>query len=288
MTHLPAEPLRLAAVQAAAVPADVAANVRTAASLTVRAASEGARVVAFPELHLSAYDLPALQRDPNRCPVPADPNGCVVDRRLDPLVEIAAEHGVVVLVGAAVRHPDGTLTNSLLAVDSAGAAAAYDKQHLWQDDEARLFRAGDRGRVLTVADWRFGLGICYDTSFPEHARTAALAGAHVYLCASAFATGCEYRAAIYLAARALENTVYGVFVNPVAGPPHRPCSGGTAVYAPDGTTTGRVPVDREEVLLVDLVPTEIARVRSFLRMLAEVGTERASKRPPTRRRGLPE
>jgi predicted amidohydrolase len=225
-------------------------------------------VVVFPELALCGYDLPALAAY-ERLTVAADPSGTVSDPRLAPMADAAASGAAVVLAGAAVRRPDGALTNSVLSFGSTGVRVVYDKQHLWHDDEARLFRPGGRGATVTVDDWSFGLAICYDVSFPEHARAAALAGAHAYLCPSAFVAGREHRAAIYLAARALENTVYTVFVNPVGGPPDRPCAGTTAVYGPDGTTTGTT-TQAETVLLVDLDPAELQRVRGFLRMLAEV------------------
>ncbi|MFJ1749073.1 carbon-nitrogen hydrolase family protein [Streptomyces sp. NPDC088116] len=281
---LPTSPLRVAAAQAEAVPGDVAGNARRAAALTVRAAEQGARVVVFPELHLCAYDLALLAAVPDRCEVPADAHGRVADARLDPLAEAASDHGVTVLTGAAVRRHDGALTNSVVtfgpgAETNNTAAVAYDKQHLWHADERGLFAPGARGTqgsrasVLPVDGWKLGLGICYDISFPEHGRAAALAGAHVYVCPSAFAAGNEHRAAVYLAARALENTVYALFANPVGGPPHRPCSGGTALHGPDGRTLGRAETTREELLLADLDPGDIAEVRGFLHMLQECRTD---------------
>jgi predicted amidohydrolase len=265
---LPMEPLRLAAVQATPEPGDLTANVRRAADSTARAVRGGARVVVFPELALCGYDLPALAAC-ERLTVAADPSGTLSDPRLAPMVDAATSGAAVVLAGAAVRHPDGALTNSVLSFGSAGVRVVYDKQHLWHDDEPMLFRRGDRGATVTVDDWSFGLAICYDMSFPEHARAAALSGAHAYLCPSAFVAGREHRAAIYLAARALENTMYTVFVNPFGGPPDRPCAGGTTVYGADGTTTGTTTLG-EAILLVDLDPAELRRVRGFLRMLAEM------------------
>ncbi|MGI3224318.1 carbon-nitrogen hydrolase family protein [Streptomyces sp. GTA36] len=263
-------------MQAEAVPGDLAGNARRAATSAVRAADQGARVVMFPELHLCGYDLATLIGAPDKSEVPADASGSVMDHRLDPLAEAAADHMVTVLVGAAVRRKDGTLTNSVLAVHPTGATTvAYDKQHLWHDDESRVFTPGNRTAILAIDDWRVGLGICYDLSFPEHARAAALAGAHAYLCPGAFAAGTEQRSAVYLAARALENTIYSAFANPVGGPDHRRCDGGTAVYGPDGSTICRAEPG-QTTLHVELDPKEIARVRVFLRMLTECRTTTAS------------
>ncbi|MFE6411394.1 carbon-nitrogen hydrolase family protein [Streptomyces sp. NPDC057837] len=269
-TDLPSAPLRLAVVQAEATPGDVAHNARRAAGLAAGAAGLGARVVVLPELHLCGYDLPSLAAAPADCEVAADESGTVTDGRLEPLAETAARTGTLILTGAAVRRPDGRLANSVVAVEPSGAlSAVYDKQHLWHADEARLFTAGERGAALEADGWRLGLAVCYDMSFPEHARAAALSGAHAYLCLGAFASGNEHRACVYLAARALENTVYSVFANPVGGPAARPTRGGSVVYAPDGTLLAGAGTDEERTIVADLDPRRMAEVRGFLRMLDE-------------------
>ncbi|MGW1563180.1 carbon-nitrogen hydrolase family protein [Streptomyces sp. NPDC002144] len=268
--ELPPAPLRLAVVQTAATPGAVADNARRAAGLAADATARGARVVILPELHLCAYDLPTLAAAPADCEVAADESGAITDRRLMPLAEVAARTGTLVLTGAAIRRPDGRLTNSVVAAEPSGAVSAvYDKQHLWHADEARLFTAGEAGAALEADGWRLGLSICYDMSFPEHARAAALSGAHAYLCLGAFASGNEHRAAVYLAARALENTIFSLFANPVGGPAARPTRGGSLVYAPDGTLAAEAGTDNEAMILADLDPTRMAEVRSFLHMLDE-------------------
>jgi predicted amidohydrolase len=264
VTGLPTQPLRLAVAQARALPGDVAENARRAASLASHAARRDARVVLLPELHLCGYDLPGVPG----ATVNADDAGAVDDVRLLPLSDIAGEHDLTVLVGACVREPGGALTNALLVVDAAGTRRVYTKQHLWHD-EATVFARGSTGGQVTVDGWRLGLGICYDLSFPEHARAAALDGAHAYLVAGAFAAGSEHRAAVYLPARALENTMFTAFANPVGGPPDRPCAGGSGVWTPDGRTAGVV---RDRLLRYDLDPTGLRRVRGYLPMLAELAT----------------
>lgn len=268
-THSPV--LRLAVLQTEAVAGEVPRNARAGAELVRAAAREGARVAVLPELHLCAYDLDMLAAEPGRCEILADEAHRVVDARLDPLAEVAAGTGTLVLAGAAVRGADGLLRNSVLAVDPGGRITSlYDKQHLWQADEAALFTPGRRTAAVDVDGWRLGLAVCYDMSFPEHARRAALGGAHAYVCPSSYAAGSEHRAAVYLAARALENTVYSVFANPVGGPAHRPANGASAVFAPDGTRVGSSPGAAAETILADLDFAALARVRSFLHMLEEV------------------
>src|SRR5262245_14274832 len=101
------QPLTVAAVQAQPVPGDVAANALTAARLAREAADRGARLAVLPELFLPAYHPPSLRADPAGTAVTVD------DPRLEPLRDI----GIVVVVGAAVRHHDGRLTCSALVID---------------------------------------------------------------------------------------------------------------------------------------------------------------------------
>lgn len=269
MDEPPAGPLRVAAGQATPVPGDLAGNAGLAAGLVTRAAEGGARVVVLPELFLPAYHPPALRADPAGTDLAADATGAVADPRLAPLTAAARDGGAVVVVGAAVRHPDGRRTCSSLVVDRTGQVrVGYDKQHLW-GTEPELFSPGSRGGTLRVDGWRLGLGICYDGCFPEHARAAAAAGAHAYLCPSAYLTGSEHRRDLYYAARALDNTMYVIFANAVGGTAPWHFNGGAAVYDPEGRVLHRAPDTGTEVVWATLNPAELARVRGAHRMLAD-------------------
>ncbi|WP_069812712.1 carbon-nitrogen hydrolase family protein [Streptomyces sp. TP-A0874] len=269
--EVPSAPLPLAVLQTEAIPGDLLGNARRAAGMVSRAARRGARVAVLPELHLCGYDLPTLQADPEGCEITTEVAGAVTDPRLEPLVEEAVRSRTAVLVGAAVRRLDGALVNCLLAVEPPGTVSVvYEKRHLWHADESRIFTAGTGGDgLLEVGGWRLGLAICYDMSFAAHAGAAALSGAHAYLCPSAFVVGAERRAAVYMPARALENTVYSVYANAVGGPADRPAGGASAVYAPDGRLVGGAGTEGEEIVVSELDPERIAQVRGFLHMLAE-------------------
>jgi 5-aminopentanamidase len=266
-------PIRVAAVQAEAAPGDVPANVATAARLVGQAAASGATIVVLPELFLSAYHPPVLAAQP-ATDLAADDERAIADARLDPLRVAARDHRTVVIVGAPVRQIDGRRTCSLLVVDRSGAVtAAYDKQQLWGPDEQALFAAGEHGATLTIDDWRFGLGICYDGCFPEHGRAVALAGADGYLVPSGYVLGSEHRRDIYYAARALDNTMYVVFANSVAGPAPWTFNGGAAIYEPEGRALGRAPDTGEHIVVADLDPAHIAAVRAAHSMLSDRRTD---------------
>jgi predicted amidohydrolase len=267
---VPTAALTVAAVQANPTPGDVPGNAALAARLVRQAAGEGAALAVLPELLLPAYHPPALRADPGATDVAAGDGRRVTDGRLDPLRSAAEETGVVVVVGAAVRHASGRRTCSALVVDRAGTVtAAYDKQYLWGPEEKELFVPGDSGATLTVDGWRLGLGICYDGCFPEHARAAVDDGDHAYLAPSGYLDGSQHRRDVYYAARALDNTMYVVFANSVDGAPPWRFNGGAAVYDPQGRPLVRAGDAGEAVVVARLDPAELARVREAHTMLQD-------------------
>ncbi len=158
------EPLRIAVAQPPCISNDVAANAVTH-SAAVRAA--GARVVVFPELSLTGYELdaPAINLD---------------DRLLAPIVEACAETGALALLGAPVQGDGGREHIAMLAITGAGARVAYRK--LWLGaEEAKRFVPGSEPVVLEVGGWRLGLAICKDTGVPRHAADTAALGMEAYI-----------------------------------------------------------------------------------------------------------
>jgi predicted amidohydrolase len=227
---LPAEPLTVAAGQAACAPLDLVANAATAADLVRRAADRGAHLLVLPELFLTGYELPGITADPGRHTTGA------ADPRLDPLREACAAHRTALVVGAPTRAGDGTPRISALAFDRDGKpAATYDKQHATPTERAAGFAPGACGTTFVLDGWRLGLSICWDSSFPEHARAAALDGCHAYLNGSMFSPGFLAKANTFLfPARAMDNTSYTVVANHCA--PSGAYSGGghSAVWGPLG------------------------------------------------------
>lgn len=267
---LPDRMLRVAAVQAVAEPGDLAGNAATAARLVGRAAAEGCRVVVLPELFLPGYHPPTLDAEPTRCDVTADETGLVSDPRLDGLATAATGHGVSVLVGASVRAADDRRYLAALLVTADGAVRdVYHKRHLCGPEENALFVPGAQSATLEQDGWRFGLGICYDGCFPEHARSAARAGAHGCLYPAAYLVGSEHRRDLYYPARALDNTMFVVFADAVGGPAPWTFNGGSAVYDPEGRTLVRAPDTGEAVMVADLDPALLATTRAGHPMIAD-------------------
>ncbi|AYG80684.1 (R)-stereoselective amidase [Streptomyces hundungensis] len=260
---LPEAPLRVAAAQTRSVPGEVEANA-AAAARTVRAATaRGARVVVFPEKFLSGYEPELIRADPERCAVRPD------DSRLAPIIGACRDSGVTAVVGAAVRDGGG-LYVSALVLDATGFAGRYDKQNLFQQ-ERTLYRPGTAGATLQVGDWRLGLGVCYDSGFPEHARAAALDGCHAYVVGALFGEGNgHHESRIWFPARAFDNTMYAVLANHVGVTGGWRACGASAVWGPDGRPVAEGGPTDEELVLADLLPERLRAAREAEPMLRDL------------------
>ncbi|APZ34129.1 MULTISPECIES: carbon-nitrogen hydrolase family protein [Microbacterium] len=209
--------------------ADTAANLRTIADLTARAAARGAKVVLFPEY--ASYFVDPF--DPSLAAHAEDLDGPFAQT----LREIARRHGVVVVAGLVERGEGERVRNAVIAVDAEGLRAVSRKLHLYDAFGQRESDWVEPGEItdpqtFEVGGLRFALMTCYDLRFPEVARRLADAGAHVVLVAAEWVRGPlkEHHWRTLLRARAIENTLY------VAGADHPPPLGvgASVVVDPQG------------------------------------------------------
>ncbi|MFG2951905.1 carbon-nitrogen hydrolase family protein [Streptomyces adustus] len=261
---LPSRPIRIAAAQAQAVAGDVNANVATVAAMVHDAARAGARLVVFPEKFLSGYEPDLIQADPHRCAVqPGDP-------RLDPIADACRETGTVAVVGAAV-HDQGDLYVSALVIGADGEfVTRYDKQNLFKS-ERKIYREGAAGCTLQIDGWRLGLGICYDSGFPEHARAAALDGCHAYVVGALFSVGNGYHESrTWFPARALDNTCYAVLANHIGTTGGWDTCGSSAIWGPDGRLLAEAAVEAPQLITAELDSQALLAVRDSEPMLRDL------------------
>ncbi|MEV2237423.1 carbon-nitrogen hydrolase family protein [Micromonospora sp. NPDC049891] len=226
-------PLSIAVAQSRCTAYDVDANVAAHAAL-VRAAA--ARVVVFPELSLTGYELDAPPVDP-------------ADSRLAPLVAACAATGTLALVGAPVAGEH----IATLAVDGTGTRVAYRK--MWLGDvEARRFRPGPAPAVLDVDGWRLGLAICKDTGVVEHAARTCAAGVDVYA-ASIVDSAAEAHVPDQRASRISTTHRVVVAVASFAGATgggFAETAGRSAIWAPDGSVLARAGTAPDEFVQATL------------------------------------
>ncbi|MFF0296160.1 carbon-nitrogen hydrolase family protein [Kitasatospora sp. NPDC004614] len=211
-------PLAVAAVQPSWARADVLANAELHARAIVRAE---ARLVVFPELSLTGYDLgaPSLATD---------------DSRLRPIVEACRAAGAVALVGAPARDADGREYIATLAVTGESVTVAYRKMWL-HGAEFDRFTPGEKPTVLTVDGWRLGLAICYDAAVPQHAADTAALGIDAYVASTIYGPDSHSRRDSHMRERATTHATWVVLAT-AAGPSgtFAHTSGGSGIWTPNG------------------------------------------------------
>ncbi len=154
------------------------------------------------------------------------------------LCEKAAAKGVFLFGGSFVEEDGGAFYNTSVLIDRQGAIiGTYRKIHLfgYQSEEARLLTRGQTPTVVHTELGRFGLSTCYDLRFPELYRQMAVAGAEVFLVASAWPYPRLEPWLLLNRVRALENQVYLVSSNCTGSNRGKAFVGHSTVADPWGT-----------------------------------------------------
>ncbi len=267
--------LRVAAVQMNSRD-DKAANVETALALIDRAAADGARLVALPEVW--SYLGPESGNRVNAEPIP----GPTIDR----LADRARRHGVYLHAGSIleIEPGDPRLYNTTVVIDPDGdLVARYRKIHMFDIvldgvatyQESATISPGDDIVTVEVDGVPVGLAICYDVRFPELFRILALRGAEVIVLPAAFTmtTGKDHWE-VLIRARAIENGVFMVAPAQMGQhPPGHWTYGRSLIVDPWGTVLATAP-DAETVVSAVLDRSLLRRVRRQIPSLSNRQPER--------------
>ena len=131
-------------------------------------------LIVFPELCTTGYVCTREEFDAMTRTAAEDPSVC----RLSAL---AAQYGTVIVYGFSERDPDNpsVLYNAAAVIGKDGALqGTYRKVHPF-DTEKKWCEAGSEYPMFEADFGKFGVMICWDTAFPEVARTYALRGAQL-------------------------------------------------------------------------------------------------------------
>ena len=236
-------PLSVAAAQPACEANAVAANALAHAH-AVHAAT--ARVVVFPELSLTGYELDADPVSPG-------------DAALRPILDACARTGSIALVGAPVEEA-GRRSIAALRIDGVGAWVAYRKAHLGGEETAR-FSPGDGPAVLEVDGWRLGMAICKDTGVAGHTAATAALGVDVYVAGVVHLReelGEQDARGHRIAAACRSYVAFASFAGPTGGG-YEATAGTSTIWAPDGTVIARAGGRPGDIVRAVLEPAEPSR-----------------------------
>jgi NAD+ synthase (glutamine-hydrolysing) len=264
--------VRIALAQLNVVVGDLEGNVARIVAAIRDAARAAADVVVLPELAVTGYPPEDLLLRPG-----------FIRASREAVEEVArASTDVVALVGAPAFDRD--LANAAFVCAEGGIRGVYRKHFLPNYgvfDEHRYFAAGRELLMLELGDALVGPTICEDVWQPGPPATdLALAGATliVNLSASPFHVGKAEEREEMLVTRARDNTVYVAFCNLVGGQDELVFDGHSVVLDDEGEVVARARGFDEELLVVDVDPTEAIGRR--LRDVRRRELERSLPEPP--------
>lgn len=238
--------MKLALAQYAPVPLDVEANLRTSEQRVADAAQLGARLVVFPELWLTGYELERIATTPACWLGPEDP-------RLDGMRRVCREHAVTAILGgpwrAAGDAADGKPRLAAIIVHADGRLEPSSKQHL-HGREHDVFSAAPPAPAFDVAGWRVSIAICFDMSKPAHAMAAAAQHTDLYIGSALYTRGEERRCDLHFGARAMDHRMFSALANYAGATGAGASCGGSGVWRPNGETLCRAGDGETEALLM--------------------------------------
>ena len=247
--------VRAAAVQMDITLGDVDGNLRRVLGRLEEAASNGARLVVFPEAALSGYCFSSLHE--------ALPHTNAQDAIGD-FAMLCDDLGVTGVLGFLEgRSTSGDVdcdldrcSNSAYVVAPIGDGVTYGdvyrKTHLPVLGVDRFVEPGSELSVIDAAFGKLGILICYDIRFPEAARCLALEGADVIALPTNWPEGAESSPDFLTRARAWENRVFVVAANRVGVERGRRFIGRSQIVAPSGKILCEAGPDDETILYADL------------------------------------
>ncbi len=257
---------------------DKAYNLSIIRDLTKRAKSEGADVISFHELSISAY---THTKDLSLEEITTLAEEVPFGKSSKELVTIASEFNMPVLAGL-VEKESGKIYNTYICATKEGIVAKYRKLHPFI---SQYMSAGNEYCVFDLLGWKCGILICYDNNVIENVRATALLGAelifapHVTGCTPSSMPGRGYvedkfwqnrgndpaalraefdgpkgRAWLmrWLPARAYDNGVYYVFTNPIGYDGDQLKNGNSMIIDPHGEVLSEIKSFENEICLSKL------------------------------------
>jgi len=172
-THQSAEVVRIGVTQTPEYRNDTSGALAHLIDVAARAEAAGVSLLVFPEGYLQGYLLGKQE---------------IRDAALslsspefeDVLAQFPASGPVIVL--GMIEEEAGSFFNTAVVVTARRLIGRYRKIHLLSAE--RGYTPGDGCPVFEVDGLRFGISICYDTNFPDIARSIADSGASLIVCCS--------------------------------------------------------------------------------------------------------
>ena len=217
------------------------------------AASQGARLIAYPELSFDFF-LPQYPCT-TECldfaePIPGPTTKLFSQKAKDLQVVIVLnlyeKEGDKTFDTSPVINADGKIVGKTRMIHIVDAPCFYEKGY---------YTPGNLGAgVFDTAVGRIGIAICYDRHFPEYMRALALKGAELVVVPQAGAID-EWPSGIFeaeLQVAAFQNGYFAALVNRVGKEDLVTFAGESFVTDPEGRIIARAPKGKDHILYADI------------------------------------
>jgi predicted amidohydrolase len=248
------ETLLVAAVQDEPVSGDIDANIRKVLTHISDASERGVDIIVFPEKFLSGYEPDLIHSAPEKFTFKYEN-----DVRLSPISDICRQNNVTVIVGAATYKNDDLFISSLIFTPDCVTPYIYNKMHLFETEQ-EIYKCGDTYSVIDIKGWKIGMGICYDSGFPEHAGKLAEFGCDAYFCSALFSKGNGYKEIQeWFHARASDNNIYVLLSNHVGTTGGWEACGHSAVWDTSGEIIAVGSESMAEMVIAELASKTLSK-----------------------------
>ena len=244
-------------------PGDIEANTARIRGQAAEAAAAHATLLVLPELCLTGY--------PNRTEA-ATWAVAAEGPEMARVGECAAAAGVGLCIGFIERVGRDGCANSMAFIDSSGTLRGiYRKVHLWPPE--REWAIPGTGFIpIDAGGITLGMWICYDTRFPEAARSLARAGATLGLVGAAwFGPADEWELAVR--ARAMDNGMFVAGATVIGAFGSAPFRGTSTIVDPHGKVLACAREGRAEVICAEYDSATVEEFRGRLPLLDDVRPE---------------
>jgi 5-aminopentanamidase len=260
------ELLRAAAVQMDITLGDGEGNLRRVLDRLEQAASNGAKLIVFPESALCGYCFGSREE---ALPFSLDSE----DEAIDQFAFRCLDLGVTGVLGflecggpseqaaGQSRHCHNSAVVCAPLQEVGADVHIYRKTHLPVLGVDRFVTPGKALDVFDTTFGRLGVLICYDIRFPEAARSLALEGADVIALPTNWPEGAESSPNFLTRARAWENRVFIIAANRVGVERGRRFIGRSQIVSPAGKILCETGPDEETILYADLDLNEARQKR---------------------------
>lgn len=143
------------------VSGDIVKNMEKIKAAAALAASEGVRLLAFPECAVTGYP-------PRDIPSSAEVDFVRLETAHRELQELSDKYDISLIVGTMTREKRG-IHNTALILRPGLTALPYHKRALWGWDRDNFIPGNEMG-IVELDGVRIGIRVCFEVRFPEYFR----------------------------------------------------------------------------------------------------------------------